>query len=269
MPAKEPSSHHLKQIISHYRERKDEIDLFRQQVVNFFQTSRQFHSSPLPLVHSIKSRLKDEAHLEEKIRRKWTSKKINPHTLLKKINDLAGVRVLHLYTEQFTEIHRAILTHIERGFWALAEPPIAYSWDPEATQYFKSLGLNATTRASYYTSIHYVVKPHMKTDLSCEIQVRTLFEEVWGEIDHAFNYPNETNSVACREQLRVLAKLASTGTRLADSIFKISRSTPSSSNKSLNPHTKNSGGRNKPSTTNKQRHTKSSDRPLTFRQAKP
>ena len=56
--------------------------------------------------------------------------------------------------------------------------------------------------------------------MCCEIQVRTLFEEIWGEIDHAINYPVATESVACKEQLRVLAKLASTGSRLADSIFR-------------------------------------------------
>jgi putative GTP pyrophosphokinase len=57
--------------------------------------------------------------------------------------------------------------------------------------------------------------------VTCEIQVRTLFEEIWGEIDHTLNYPDTTASVACKEQLRVLAKLASTGTRLADAIFTV------------------------------------------------
>ncbi len=54
----------------------------------------------------------------------------------------------------------------------------------------------------------------------CEIQVRTLFEEIWGEIDHAINYPHSTESIACKEQLKVMTKLVSTGTRLADSIFR-------------------------------------------------
>ncbi|NPC75859.1 RelA/SpoT domain-containing protein [Corallococcus exiguus] len=229
MAPRAPSPKHLENVISTYRTRRDDIDLFRKQVVSFFETSRQFHTQPLPLIHSIKSRLKDEAHLKDKIKRKWKTKKIGPLNLLRSVTDLAGVRILHLYTEQFSEIHKAIQNHINRGFWILAEAPIAYSWDPEATKYFQSLGLKAVTRDSYYTSIHYVVKPHFKTDLACEIQVRTLFEEAWGEIDHALNYPTETTLVACKEQLRVLAKLTSTGTRLADSIFRISRSKQPSS----------------------------------------
>ena len=50
--------------------------------------------------------------------------------------------------------------------------------------------------------------------------MRTLFEEIWGEIDHAINYPHPIESIACSEQLKVLSKLVSTGTRLSDSIFK-------------------------------------------------
>ena len=61
--------------------------------------------------------------------------------------------------------------------------------------------------------------PKANSPIKCEIQIRTLYEEIWGEIDHYINYPTPTNSIACREQLRVLSKLSVTGTRLADSIL--------------------------------------------------
>lgn len=87
--------------------------------------------------------------------------------------------------------------------------------------FFEELGLQTQIRESLYTSIHYVIKPNNNPNsICCEIQVRTLFEEIWGEIAHTIDYPHPTGSVACREQLKVLAKLASTGTRLADSIFR-------------------------------------------------
>lgn len=183
-------------------------------------SSRQFNGTPLPLVHSVKSRLKDPEHLREKIIKKASDEVITIENLFKRITDFAGVRVLHLHSQQFGKIHAAIMKHIDDGFWSLAEPPIAYSWDPEATAALIALGIQSRTRESYYTSIHYIVKPHADSDLTCEIQVRTLFEEIWGEIDHALNYPVPTENVPCKEQLRVLAKLASTGTRLADSIFR-------------------------------------------------
>lgn len=221
MSKRKPTKAQLKALVTRYETRIDECKFFCQQVATYFQTSRHFQEKPLPLIHSIKYRVKNSSHLEEKILRKWEEGEIKPDDLFEKITDLAGVRVLHLHTQQFGKIHQAIINHINNGFWVLNEKPTAYSWDPEAIAYFQSLGLQAVTRETYYTSIHYVVKPHADTDLTCEIQVRTLFEEIWGEIDHALNYPKKTEILACKEQLRVLAKLSSTGTRLADSIFKI------------------------------------------------
>lgn len=214
-----PLRKEVERLVATYVDRQDEFDYFRRQVADFFLISKRFNSSPLPLVHSVKSRLKDIDHLREKIVMKWLDGPITQATLFSRITDLAGVRVIHLYSQQFAAIHAAIVEHVEQKYWHLDESPVAYSWDPEATAYFTSLGVNAQTRDSYYTSIHYVVKPQPDADLTCEIQVRTLFEEAWGEIDHALNYPKPTALLACREQIRVLAKLASTGTRLADSIF--------------------------------------------------
>lgn len=218
--AKKPTKKQLDVLVNAYQQRQDQFDLFRQQVQAFFMSSRQFHGTPLPLVHSVKSRLKDPDHLREKIIKKTGEDAITVENLFARITDFAGVRVLHLHSQQFGKIHEAIKKHIDDGFWSLAEAPVAYSWDPETTAALVALGIQSKTRESYYTSIHYVVKPHAESDLTCEIQVRTLFEEIWGEIDHALNYPIPTENVPCQEQLRVLAKLASTGTRLADSIFK-------------------------------------------------
>ena len=44
-------------------------------------------------------------------------------------------------------------------------------------------------------------------------------EEVWGEVEHSINYPHKIDNLACREQLKVLARVTSSATRLVDSIF--------------------------------------------------
>lgn len=223
---RKPTPSQINLLIAHYRDHyAGDFDLFRQQVASFFLSAARFQTRPLPLVHSVKSRMKDYDHLREKLIRKWVEGgAISRDNLFSRITDFAGVRVLHLHTEQFAAIHKEIMRHINDGYWCLAEPPVAYSWDPEATAALRTLKIDAITRDSYYTSIHYVVKPHTTSELSCEIQVRTLFEEAWGEIDHALNYPSRTTNISCAEQLKVLAKLASTGTRLADSIFKSQQS---------------------------------------------
>ena len=55
--------------------------------------------------------------------------------------------------------------------------------------------------------------------ITCEVQVRTLMEEVWGEVDHKLNYPVPTQILALKEQLKVLARVTSSASRLVDSIF--------------------------------------------------
>ena len=211
-------------VISMYNEsvRFSKVDLFRQRVERSFVCSPILNRGIPPVIHSVKSRMKDSDHLREKLIRKHDQYMFqeSPEACLKKITDLAGVRVLHLYLEQFEYINQYINEQIIEKEWFIAEPPKAYTWDIDTQKYFSLLGLNCEVRESYYTSVHYVVSPAPDSWISCEIQVRTLFEEIWGEIDHSINYPRSTDSVACKEQLRVLSKLASTGTRLASSIFK-------------------------------------------------
>ena len=200
-------------------EKQYELKAFLQTVLFFFENNPALKS----IVHSVKSRMKDPEHLKDKIQRKLKSGKIiDENNLFTVVNDLIGVRVLYLYQDQFQLIHNELLKKVdETKDWMFVEAPKAYTWDPETREYFEKLNIHTEVRDTYYTSVHYVIKPNNElSNITCEIQVRTLFEEIWGEIDHTINYPHPTEIIACKEQLRVLAKLVSTGTRLADSIFR-------------------------------------------------
>ena len=202
-----------------YADNKHTFELFRRAVVDYFTLLPELNSGPFPVIHSIKSRMKDEAHLAGKIERKWEEGIIDNTNLFDRITDLAGVRILHIYPQQFESIHRALVNKVQCGDWCYGENPKAYTWDPEAQEFFAKLGITCEVKESLYTSIHYLLKPRRDSNIVCEVQIRTLFEEIWGEIDHYINYPCRTNSVACGEQLKVLGKLTTTGTRLADAIF--------------------------------------------------
>jgi len=211
----------VNKIVAIYEDEKHYFERFMNGVVDTFRLEPKLNEYGNPIIYTIKSRLKDPGHLRDKIARKWDDK--NPLTIdnvFDRITDLAGVRVLHLYQDQFKILHEHIQKQVGSGDWFLKENPVAYSWDPESTSYFKELGLDPKIKDSYYTSIHYVIMPKANSNICCEIQVRTLFEEIWGEIDHSINYPHPTENISCKEQLRVLSKLVSTGTRLADSIFR-------------------------------------------------
>ena len=208
-----------------YEEHLESFDLFQKHIKNFFE-SRSLSQH----VHSVRHRLKDVDHLLEKVERKniedaaldasLRNGPITADNLFTRITDIAGIRVLHLHISQFEHIHRALMAKVDEGEFTLFEEPKAYTWDPESGTYFQSLGLIRELKESYYTSIHYVLRPNSRTQATCEIQVRTLLEEVWGEVDHAMNYPTPTSDAYCKEQIRVLARLVGAGTHLADSIMR-------------------------------------------------
>ncbi len=183
------------------------------------------HKLLIPYIHSLKYRVKEREHLRNKLERKAIEARdtknefiITPNNLLDKIEDLAGVRILHLHTEQIKDIDYALRKIFEEQRYAIIVGPVANTWDMEYEHYFKSLGMTINPRESLYTSVHYIIK--VSNDLKAEVQVRTLQEEVWGEVSHTINYPINTESIACKEQIKVLARITSSGTRLVDSIFK-------------------------------------------------
>jgi putative GTP pyrophosphokinase len=183
------------------------------------------------IIHSVKWRVKKASHLRYKLVRKRqedheTGKplpsQITQDNLFTKIEDLAGVRILHLHTRQMEAIHKALLRILANQQY-LVKGPTANTWDDEYRKYFRSIGIKTVARESMYTSVHYIIRPNTDATVKCELQVRTLPEEVWGEVSHKIDYPRRTTSIACGEQLRVLARVTSGCTRLVDSIFESHR----------------------------------------------
>lgn len=183
------------------------------------------HSELRKMIHSIKWRAKAPSHLKDSLERKakraasgGPAFNITAENLFDKVPDLAGVRLLHLHMRQMEKIHPLLMKIIADEGYVLSGKPEAKTWDLEYEQMFKKLKVKVERNESLYTSVHYVIKQNTTTRRRCELQVRTLAEEVWGEISHTINYPHETDSVACREQLKVLARLVSGCSRLVDSI---------------------------------------------------
>ncbi len=213
----------IESVLKFYIDNQHRLIQFQASVEAFFSKHPKLNEKPFPIIHSLKTRLKDPHHLRDKIERKnRDGVEVSTDNLFGKITDLIGLRVLHLYQDQFPVIHEEILKYIQEGDWIFVEEPKAMTWDPESKQMYDELGIETEIRPTFYTSVHYLIKPNNNNTnpICCEIQVRTLFEEIWGEIDHSINYPHPTANVACKEQLRVLSKLVGTGTRLADSIFR-------------------------------------------------
>jgi ppGpp synthetase/RelA/SpoT-type nucleotidyltranferase len=174
----------------------------------------------------VKYRLKDPSHLKDKLIRELDKSQRRgvafPYTvdnLFTQLNDLAGYRILHLHTRQMGEIDARLRVLLEVAH-KITEGPIAKTWDDETRTYYESVGIETENNPRMYSSVHYVVQPNSRAPyVTIEIQVRTLADEIWGEIDHKINYPYEHQSVGCREQIRALARVTSSCSRLVDAIM--------------------------------------------------
>lgn len=212
----------IDELVSHYEaERERVISVGLRQIEVALAGSSKLAS----LIHSSKSRLKDPDHLREKLKRKRDEQAskgeeldVTADNLLIKVTDLAGIRLLHLYTRQFPAIHAALTEVFDESRYSLVETPFVRLWDNDLRPIYESCGIEVQDSENY-TSVHYVISTLSKTAVTCEIQVRTLSEELWGEVNHAINYPLPSPRLACREQLRALARVTSSATRLVDSIM--------------------------------------------------
>lgn len=177
--------HEVKEICAQkFSDISHELRIFLNTVRSWFEHNPKFVEVKPPLIHSVKSRLKDKDHLAAKIDRKYVGAELDlvADEVFGKITDLAGVRVLLLHQQQFTPVHQELMKKIETNDWILEEQPKAYSWDPDSVSYFQSLNIESHLKESHYTSVHYVVRPRLGSPLVCEIQIRTLFEEIWGRL---------------------------------------------------------------------------------------
>lgn len=213
----------IPKLVQYYMDNKGDLEAFLEGFAGQVLSSRLLKEH----MHSVKWRMKDPDHLRDKLQRKMLEARkegrtynVTEKNLFWKITDLAGLRILHLYTQQADNINRALKKIFDEELFSVVQGPTARTWDDESREFFKSVEIKTKKSPSLYTSVHYVIKPRKKTRYTCEIQVRTLMEEVWGEVNHSLNYPHETKSLACREQIAALARTTSASTRLVDAIFR-------------------------------------------------
>ncbi len=160
-------------------------------------------------VHSLSYRVKDTKHLLEKIIRKnpeylESGDSVSKENYEKKITDLMGIRILLLFKEDWLLVHGYIM---ERYGEMLLEPPFAHVREGDSTRLYD--GSVEIKKTKPYRSVHYVIRTEQ--GLGIEIQVRTLYEEAWSEIDHRLRYPYDlTNEMLCN-YLSIMNRLTGMG----------------------------------------------------------
>ncbi len=172
-------------------------------------------------IHSVKSRIKDADRLIEKIIRKIPSRK-NKHgenfsfsveNYKEEITDLIGIRAIHIFKEDWEEIHKFITKT-----WKVIEIS-ANVRDGDDTQKFKKLGIEIHSRKSGYRSVHYLIEFFPTNQkVIAEIQVRTIFEEGYGEIDHKLRYSHKEIPEVLALNLLLFNRIAGSSDEMASLI---------------------------------------------------
>lgn len=190
-------------------------------------------------IHSFRNRIKDPEHLAAKIVRR---KKDNyqKYRCLNKDNyecfvmDLIGIRCFILFREDWVYVHNYLMSFVDDNA-ELYVKDFIQEFEKYPDEVFLAEGVkshirNGDDRSIYepllppqcviddkiYRSVHYVIS---YKGVYLEIQVRTLFDESWGEIDHDIRYPCYKNDPLLKEYSGILNRISGLGDETS-SLFK-------------------------------------------------
>ena len=160
-------------------------------------------------VHSLSYRVKDTKHLIEKIIRKnpkylEVGNALSLKNYEQEITDLMGIRILLLFKEDWLEVHNYLM---EKYKTVVLEEPFAYVREGDDTHLYENK--IEIRKEKPYRSVHYVIQSDK--GVAIEIQVRTLYEEAWSEIDHKLRYPYNLANEMLANYINIMNRLTGVG----------------------------------------------------------
>jgi putative GTP pyrophosphokinase len=185
------------------------------------ELDKWMESQPRKRVHSVRARMKERSHLKAKIAR-WHEKHATAPTqdsFFEEIEDLAGTRILVLYRHDLAIVDHFV--HRSRAWQVLKAEANCDAQRQEDVKFFMDLGFREDRPcrrlrpiSNGCSSVHYIlVKPGLSPDTAkitpnkCELQVRTIHEEAWGEFSHEFTYPIDQVDTLAKNLIRRLSGL--------------------------------------------------------------
>lgn len=173
-------------------------------------------------VHTVKSRIKNPDRLIEKVVRKTKGRKnkynddfeFNVENYKNEINDIIGIRVIHIFKSEWELIHKFI-----KDTWKVIEIT-ANVRAGDDTSIFEDLNIEVRSRQSGYRSVHYLVELNyiQNKKMIAEIQVRTIFEEGYGEIDHMLRYSSNDIPKIIKSNLLLFNRIVGSADEMASLI---------------------------------------------------
>jgi len=167
-------------------------------------------AAPSP-VQRIRLRIKRFESVLDKIKRK---PELFPDGLhqnsIARMTDALGARVIVYFISQLALLDREISAGSQLEI-APHAPPVAYL-GRDLHEHLGLTHLRREDKESGYASIHYLVRLREPATTDgdnpwFELQLRTLCEDLWGEIEHVLgNKPEKRTSFAVRKQFRIISR---------------------------------------------------------------
>jgi len=155
---------------------------------------------PIP-IYLTKWRIKNPHSIYVKLKlRKKKLEVIEIKNIFKEIDDIFGLRVLCLFEQDILLTHRYILEVLKPSYKLKEFELFNWQKDYHDKQYsdllikevekrFESVKIEHNPKRSGYKSIHYKIEiNHAGEDYPIEIQLRTLFQDAWAELEHTLSY---------------------------------------------------------------------------------
>lgn len=209
-----------REVESHLAAISQELKYILNKLDNIMDEARDNHGVPIYLTKCRKKSC-DSAFL--KVRRK----KIND---LNEITDYAGIRVLCLFEQDIFDIHKHIIETLPAQKFKILKFKI-FNWSDE--RYVKLLTdvvvkkcgniPMPNKRGSGYKSLHYIgTLAGAGKDHFFEVQLRTLLQDVWGELEHSLAYKSGNVHPHIKKSFSLLARDLETNDSLVTHLKDIS-----------------------------------------------
>lgn len=157
-------------------------------------------SSPKESLHTIIYRIKDELRLIEKINRLNKELETGVPLIMEenyqaRVGDLLGVRIICLRLSDIEKVEAYLKLLSEENILSFVKGPDQKRSFILPVNPVDSIPDDIDLRYSGYSSIHYQIELGENSDappglkgLLFELQLRTILEEAWSEIDHKYRY---------------------------------------------------------------------------------
>ena len=187
-------------------------------------------------IHSVKTRVKDPKRLLQKLVRKTPNRRekygdnfnFNIQNYKDEITDIMGIRAIHIFKDDWEEIHQFITNK-----WDVIET-VANIREGDNVTTFEEKSIPVRSRVSGYRSVHYLVEFYPTNEkVIAEIQVRTIFEEGYGEIDHRLRYSHVEIPEILKSNLLLFNRIVGSADEMASLINELSKEWSSKENELL------------------------------------